>query len=152
MPKSGFHFRLASVLKLRESARDQRRLALAETLVADADLERQLEQVRDELAALRLGQPASGSAATIDLARLVEADRYASVLHGRQQSLLDQRRLLAEEIDNRRAAVVEADADVRALEKLREAEWSRHRDAQQRSENKQLDEVASRQDRFDGRA
>ena len=49
---------------------------------------------------------------------------------------------LNEEIERRRAALVEADREVRVLEKLRERKWSEHQTAELRHELRQLDEVA----------
>jgi flagellar export protein FliJ len=46
------------------------------------------------------------------------------------------------EIERRREVLVEADRDVRVLEKLREKQTERHRYEENRREIRQLDEVA----------
>ncbi len=62
-----------------------------------------------------------------------------------QRSQLDgQRETLATEIEHRRLALVEANREVRVLEKLREKQVTRHRRDENRRETKVLDEVAGR--------
>ncbi len=140
-------FRLSSVLRLRESVRDERRLALAEVLAADAALEERLQAVRRELAAARIDHQHTSLAGAIDLDRLRDADRYEAQLRAEDSWIAGQREQLAPEIEKRRTAVVVADADVRAFERLRETSLTRHRDEELRHEGKHLDEVASRQNR-----
>ena len=52
---------------------------------------------------------------------------------------------MAEEIERRRQTLVQANRDVRVLEKLREKQAGRHRQEEDRRETKVLDEVAGRQ-------
>jgi len=51
---SKFKFRMATLLRLRETTRDQRRGELAEAYRVDEVLQRQLQQIEGELTALRL--------------------------------------------------------------------------------------------------
>jgi flagellar export protein FliJ len=66
------------------------------------------------------------------------------VLLAQQATMLEQTRLLAAEVERRRVAVVEADRQVKVLEKLHERKLDEFRQDQQRAEFKVLDEVAAR--------
>jgi len=139
-----FTFRLATLLRLRESTRDERRnhLALAyraETMVLEelADVEGQIESLRRRVhAAVRPGE--------IEVDALIGAQRFDVVLKARKQHALQQHELVKSEIERRRLALVEADREVKILEKLRE----RHHDRWAAEENlqdiKRIDEIAGR--------
>lgn len=139
---AAFHFRLASVLRLRQAFRDERRLELTEAESALSALDARLRQIERDLASVHkhfeVGLPGH-----VNLDRLRDADRYTSLLVSERHSILQQRVDLADEVERRRLAVVDADTDVRALEKLREAGEALHREELAQSEAKALDEIAS---------
>jgi flagellar export protein FliJ len=137
-----FHFRLATLLRLRETARDQRRLQLAEAERADAVLRTQLAELGARQRQLQDECRAAAAAGEVDLPRLVEAHRYAAALREQAAELEQERRTLAAEIDRRRQTLVEADRDVRTLEKLRESQRQAHRREEERQEARQIDEAA----------
>lgn len=139
---SKFHFRLATLLKLRETARDERRMELAEAHRADAELERRLEQLDAQRKQLQRECREAAGPGPIDLRRLIEAQRYASTLRARVDEVQRQRQTLAMEIDRRRQAAIEADREVRTLEKLRNHQAQAHRQQDDRQEAKRLDEAA----------
>ena len=140
MPK--FHFRLATLLRLRETTRDDCRVQLAEAQRADAELQAQSARLDAEQQQLQRECRTAGGPGTVDLPHLVEACRYASALRAQEAELQQQRRALDAEIDRRRQALLAADRDVRMLEKLRENQWQAHRQAEERQEGKRLDETA----------
>ena len=135
-------FRLATLLRLRETTRDECRSSLAEAHRAD-------ERLLDQLARLGMEQRQSqdecrkaSRPGAIEVDRLVEAHRYVSSLRAREEELRRQRQTLAAEIDRRRQSVVKADQDVQILEKLQERRLLRQRMEEARQEAKQLDEAA----------
>ncbi len=135
-----FRFRLETLLRLRQSARDQCRLRLAESQRADEELRRRLAGLGKEQGRLHEhGRRAAGPGA-IDIERLIEADSYAAALRREEAELRRQREALAGEIQTRRDVLLQADRDARVLEKLRDRQHERHRQDQQRRESKQLDE------------
>ena len=140
MPK--FHFRLATLLRLRETARDERRVQLAEAQQADVDLQHRLARLDAEQQQLQHECRAAAGPGAVDLSRLVEAQQYASALRAQAEELTRQRQTLAAEIDRRRQSLLEADRDVRTLEKLRENQSQAHRQQEDRQEGKRLDEAA----------
>ncbi len=142
-----FRFRLTTLKRLREAARDERRAQLAEAYRAQEMLREQSQQKRDELAALREMYSDAAAPGQVQVDRLVTTQRFELVLHGDLRVLEEQSRLLAEEVERRRLALVEADRQLRVLEKLEEKQQQRFHYEQQQAQVKLLDEVASRQAR-----
>jgi flagellar export protein FliJ len=66
------------------------------------------------------------------------------VLRAQQAALKNQAELLAQEVERRRERLVESDRQVRVLDKLDERKRHEHRQAAERAEVKEFDEVASR--------
>lgn len=137
-----FKFRLATLLRLREAARDQRRAELAEAYRADSLLREHLDRVGQELSWLRTACRKVAGPGTVDVDRLVEAQRYELTLRAHQKRLVGQREAVAAEIERRQQALVDANRDVRVLEKLRQKQIQRHRQEENRREIRQLDEIA----------
>jgi flagellar protein FliJ len=140
MPK--FHFRLATLLQLREATRDERRVHLAEAYRADVELEHQQARLEAKLQQLLQEYRTAAGPGAVDLSHLVEADQYAAMLRTQEEELRRRRQVLAAEIVLRRQALLEADRDVRTLEKLRENQSQAHRQEDERQEGKRLDEAA----------
>jgi flagellar protein FliJ len=135
-------FQMATLLRLREVTRDERRALLAEAQRADDELTRQLtclgveqQRVRDECR--RAAAPGA-----VDVERLVEAHRYLVGLQARESELRRQRQALAAEIDRCRQSLLKADQDVRVLEKLQDRRRQSQRLEEERQQAKQLDEAA----------
>ncbi len=140
-----FRFRLATLQKLREIQRDELRAKLAEAVQAQQILEEQLVQVATDIGNLQaMRRQAVTSGQQVNVEPLLEAQRYQGVLLAQQATMQEQTRLLTAEIERRRIAVVEADRQVKVLEKLHERKLDEFRQEQQRAEFKVLDEVAAR--------
>ena len=137
-----FKFRLATLLRLREATRDERRTELAEAYRADDVLGEHLDHVGRELGLLQAQCRKAAGPGTVDVDRLVEAQRYEVALRAQENQLAEQRKVVGAEIDRRRQTLLAADRNVRLLEKLREKQARRHRLEEDRQEIKQLDEVA----------
>ena len=106
-----FKFRLATLLKIREAARDQRRAALTQAYQAEAIMRQKEEELGDQVTELRHQYRQSAQPGALKVDRLVERQRYDLVLRTEQNQSQHQ------------------------LGQLEE----------QRTEMKQLDEVAGRQ-------
>jgi flagellar protein FliJ len=135
-------FRLATVLRLRESARDECRARLAESLRADQALLDQITRLGVERNRVQSECRMAARPGNIDLGRLVDAHRYVVSLIAREESLHERRQSLAVEIQERREALVKADQDVQVLEKLRDRRRARERVEEERKEAKRIDEAA----------
>lgn len=140
-----FQFRLQTLLRLREAARDERREQLAEVMRIDDALRKQLtelEGLQTEARALqRLG------VGRVDVDRLLEAQRYEAVVALEILHVERQRVTVAEEMNKRREALVEADREFKVLEKLREKRLQEHGAEVLAEEMKVLDEAAGRMKR-----
>jgi len=137
-----FKFRLGSVLKLREAARDQRRAELAEVYRADDTLRQHAADIDRELLGNRAHCRAAVGPGALDVDRLLEGHRYELLLRSQRRQIDAQRAMLAIEIERRRLLLVQASRDVRVLEKLRQRQSDHHRAEEARQLMKQLDEIA----------
>lgn len=137
-----FRFRLQSVLKLRLAARDERRKALADALRAESIVREQIETLKREMEESRESARAAASPGRVEVDRLLSLNRHELLLGANIKSLEMQRLKIAEELERRRLALVEADRDVKALEKLRERQEREAALAEDRREQQQLDELA----------
>jgi flagellar FliJ protein len=137
-----YQFRLRTVQKVRERARDQRRAALAEAYRAADLLSAKRQEIAVEVNELRNVRRSATAGRYLDVNRLLEAQRYELLLKSRSDELAKQSVLLAAEIERRRQNLVEADRDVRVLELLDERQRREHNRRQMRLETKQLDEAA----------
>lgn len=141
---SKFKFRLATLLRLRESARDQRRSQLAEAYQAEEALLEQRRRVGEELAGLMRECRDVAGPGQLDLDRLLDARRYEVTLRAEQQDLSQKHEAVRAEVDRRRQALVEANRAVRVLELLRDKQREQHREGERIRAIKEMDEVAGR--------
>ncbi len=139
-----FRFRLATLRKLRESHRDELRGKLAEAYHAIHKLEEQQLAIADEVLALQDVQRRATKGATTSVNSLLEAQRYQAVLRAQQSTLRDNAKVLSTEVERRRQNVIEADQQVRVLDKLNERQRLDHQQTLSRAEVRELDEIASR--------
>ena len=80
----------------------------------------------------------------LNLARLQSADQFRRVLRRDLKCLIDEHQRALAEVDSRRQAVVAADQQVRALEKLRERQLAEFDRVQAARQQRELDEAAAR--------
>jgi flagellar protein FliJ len=141
---SKFKFRLSTLLRLRETTRDECRTELAQAYRADEIVESEQERIVAELTKLENESRTAVLPGQLDVDRLLETRRYSLVLGAQRKHAAGQRDAIAEEIERRRRKLVEADRQVRVLDELRDRQRRRHRDNENRLEIKVLDEVAAR--------
>ena len=141
MPR--FRFRLETLRRLREMNRDELRTRLSEAFQAEQILARQRASVAAEEVELAESQRRMMQSESLDVGRLLEVQRYHLALDAQSRRLAKQAAKIAEEVEVRRQAVVEADRQVRVLDKLRERRLEQHRQSQQAAEAKRLDDVAT---------
>jgi flagellar FliJ protein len=139
-----FNFRLATLLKLREATRDDRRQQLAKAFEAEEILLRQALEVDENLAALHAHARKIAGPGKVNADSLLEAQRFELALRAHRQQLGQQQELVRAEIEQRRAALVEANREAQILERLRERQHERYREVENRREIRVLDEAAQR--------
>jgi flagellar export protein FliJ len=139
---ASFQFRLATLLRLREAARDERRTHLADAQRAEQLILERLAAIDDELVAGRRQYVDAARARSVNVDLLTDLARYEMILKAQRQSADQQRQAVVAEVQKRRAALVVADRDVQVLEKLRETQQQRHGEEEALQEFKRLDELA----------
>lgn len=142
MVMARYKSRLETVEKLRAAQRDERRAALAEAFCAEQVLSDERKQIVAEQAEIRKLREAATGVGELEVGRVLDIQRYETVLKSREQEVSAQQELLAVEVERRRQALVEADREVRTLEMLDDRHRQEHRVREARKETKQLDETA----------
>jgi len=138
-----FRFRLETLLRLRIAERQERRAELAKALRAEEMLraeQARLAAEQSEVAGRERALKAPG-AANVDA--LLSTHRYEMVLAAKARQLAQQMTQVAAETERRRQVLVEADRQVRVLEKLRERQAAAAKAEAERLEVLQLDEMAT---------
>jgi flagellar FliJ protein len=138
-----FHFRLQTMLRLRIAERDQRLAELAKALRAEEVLRTEDQMVADEQIALAQRSLALKAPGAADVDSLLQTHRYELVLGAKRKQLATQIQQVQTESERRRLVVVEADRQVRVLEKLKERQALSHRREADRQEAKLYDEMAT---------
>jgi flagellar FliJ protein len=138
---SAFRFRLENLLRLRTAERDQRRSDLSKALAAEAVLREhrralEAEFAENEAFLRKLAEPGAGN---VDA--MMHGHRYEALLKARSARLEAQQAQVAAEVERRRQLLVEADRQVRILEKLRERKRFDHQRREDKREVQRLDEA-----------
>jgi flagellar FliJ protein len=136
--------RLNTIRKLREQTRDERRRDVAQALEAERILLAQLRDVEAEIEATRDRTRRLGEVGALDVEQLIHSRRYESLLKSQLAALHAQLKQVNEELERRRQLLVEADREVKVLEKLEERARQQEEYRAARREARQLDEVAIR--------
>lgn len=137
-----YRFRLATLLKLRAQDRDQRRTEHAQALEAERILLQQKAELTREREAIQEATRLAKQPGQADVDALQEMQRYSLLLQAKLSGLEKQLAQVAAEVERRRQAVVEADRQVKTLEKLREKQIAAYDRAADAIERKELDELA----------
>jgi flagellar FliJ protein len=138
-----FRFRLQTLRRLREIHRDEQRGRLATALEAERILAQQQAALAADAATHGDAQRRLMRQGVLDVNHLLTAQRYQLALEAQRRILAEQAGRLAEEVERRRVALVEADREVRVLDKLEERQRRQHRESADRREANVLDEVAA---------
>ena len=136
-----FEFRLEKVLKLRCDHRDRMREELAMAVHAIRILEERNQQIEAEISEQRVRRHETAQERELKVERLIQSERYELVLTIQQQEIQSQIQQVSEEMETRRGALIEADREVKVLEKLREKQQQAHQKLEARADQQQLDEI-----------
>jgi flagellar protein FliJ len=139
---SDFKFRLATLLRLREATRKERREQFAESQQVEETVRRQLDQLHEEWDHLTEMTREAARPGAVDIGRLIEIHRYQQTVDAHRTQLSEQLAKATAEVAQRRESLIEADRDVRTLEKLRDSQKMQHHMESHRQEIKRLDEAA----------
>jgi len=137
-----FHFRLQSVLEVRERMARLRQKDFAESLARHQTLETRIERHESDLArASRFVDNQKRSGPTITALQLF--GNFQRRLQNEMSMINEQIREQAQELEASRAKLVEAKRAQRSLEILRDKARQRFEEEQSRLERVTMDEVAS---------
>ncbi len=148
---AAFTFRLQPLLKLREAERDRCREELANAYHADQILHDRQRDIQQEMHEAKMLTYVKSLPGPIEVDGLLNAHRYELVIFAQLRQLAAQREKVGVEIERRRQALVEADRELRILEKLRERHSHEFRRMEEKAELRQLDEIALQRRRRAGR-
>lgn len=140
---STFRFRLLTLLRLRSAERDRRRAELAQAYEAAGILDQQRAQIESEHAATKEEARRLVAPGSADIDGLLRVHRHELILRAELQQLASQRAQVETEIQRRRQVLVEADRQVRVVEKLQERKLAEHERLEDAAEVKLLDEMGS---------
>jgi flagellar export protein FliJ len=144
-----FQYRMATLQRLRESFRDERRNHLAQAYRAEELVLRQIADVEGEIEQIRGQLRNAATPGEVNLDYLLSGERFDVALRAQKTHLEQQRELVLAEIERRRQSLIEADREVKVLEKLKERLHERWLAEENRQDIKRLDEVAQRRSRHD---
>jgi flagellar FliJ protein len=137
-----YKFRLETLQRIREARRDEERAALAEAFRAEKILAESRAELAAEESAVRELRRSATTGPYTDVNRLLETQRYELLLKAQSEQMAKQAMLLAAETERRRQILVEADREVRVLERLDERQEREFNLNAERREAKRLDEIA----------
>lgn len=135
-------FRLQTLLRLREIDRDQLCQQLAEAQRQEREAAGRLAQVDEAITELQ--RDSQIQPGPIEIAELVESERFAVSLKLQREAAQQLHRQLAEAAEMQRQELIEADKQLKVLEKLREKHEVHVRHEQAKRSLKLLDELAAR--------
>ncbi len=139
---SQFKFRLQSVQKLRERLRDEAADSLRQARLAVQKLNDQVDALQNEMIEQQKLQTGASSG-VINTQRVLESQRYQLHLTGEILALKENISLIEQECERRQHLLVKREQDVRALEKLKEAQLAQWQHSQNLAQQSRLDEWAS---------
>ncbi|TWT66109.1 flagellar export protein FliJ [Allorhodopirellula solitaria] len=142
-----FHFRFDSLLTLHRRRRDEVSRELGKIRAAIDQFNDQIDRLQQQRDTLRQ-ETAHHLAGSVDSAPPVRLDRlqhearYDGQLAQEQDSLRSNRKQLDVELEQQRRCLVEAEAEVKRFERLREKQAATHQQREQKREQAAMDELA----------
>jgi flagellar export protein FliJ len=137
-----FQFRLKAVQRVREQKRDQARRVVAARLRRVSRITQRITAYQHDLAEAMDRTRRSQEVAHPDLAMIRYCRTFIGAMHHAIEQAREQLRLEHEVLLDERRRLTDADREVKVLEKLCDRQWQRYRQAQQREERAESDEIA----------
>ena len=131
-------------MKIRRTTRDERQSQLARAYEAERVLEQQQVELDQQRTAIKQVSRNVSGPGTVNVETLLGVNRYELVLESQGRVLRERGQQLEAEIQKRRQSLINADRDVRVLEKLRERQQIDHGNKERRLEIKQTDDAVQR--------
>jgi len=147
-----FNFRLRPLQKIRENTRRERQAELARAMEAESLVREKIESLARDIAGTKEEGRRLAAAGTINVDFLVGLRRHEAWLLAQKQEAEQKLEQVLAEVERRRLAVVEADKEVKILEKLHEKLKDKYDSEQAAKEIVAFDEIAIQASDFRRRA
>jgi len=143
-----FKFRLEPLIAIRDNALKECQAELAKAYHARSVIEEHIHEVDRQLTegtatARSLMQPGQ----TVNVDYLLGIRRQEMFLLANRNVLLQNLQKIDEEIERRRAAVVDAKKELSIIEKLKEKRYEQYLDKERKEETKEMDAIAGNRQR-----
>ena len=138
----GFRFRLRSLQRLREETRNMAKRNLANAIQQRNALVADEQDVQNEIQGLESQMRRSVAQPQVNIDAVLNGHRHRTSLAGKLSQIGKAIAQANEEVNRCRAKLVEADRDVKVLEKLHERQLAEHNRQIAAHEAKLLDEAA----------
>lgn len=136
--------RLIPLLHVRQGERDQCRVELAEALHALDVVRQQLAELAREMGRAENVTRAATQPGVLNVDRLRNIHHYVRLLELRRQQLQQREAAMEQVVQGRRESLLDANQQVRTLEKLLDVESQKRDLATRRAAQRHLDEIAQR--------
>lgn len=136
-----FQFNLQGVLRHREHIEQQHQRAVGELLAQMAAMQAELQSLNDTVSDSTEQLRTSHLTGSINLGYLTAHRRFMLATRAKAAELMQQMSRLQQQIDQARQLLSEAARQRKIIEKLKEKQFDRWRDDQQRKELAALDEI-----------
>ena len=134
-----FNFRLERVLKLKKRIEEGSQREFSKRRAELLRVKREIEDVREKLKEFIEENPYTEGVFTA--MEIVWLDNYISKTHKTIEILADQQKEKENEVIEALAVLREAKKERKVFENLRDRLWERYKDEQQKTENKELDDI-----------
>jgi flagellar FliJ protein len=139
-----FQFRLAPLITIRDNVLKEKQGELAKAYEARRIVEEKLYKIEQELNENQeLGRRIVQSG-NIRVDYLLGLRRQEMFLKAEQADMIQKRQMIDEEIERRRTEVIEADKNLKIIEKLKEKRYEKYQTEENRKETIMMDEIANR--------
>ncbi len=138
-----FHFRLAPLMTIRDNILKEKQGELAKAYEARRKLEEKQTELDQELAdTVASGRKTVHGGGTISVDYLLSLRRHEGYLIAQKDHITQTLLAIDEEIERRRAAVMEAHRELKTVEKLKEKQKEKYDAEEAKKETVMLDEIA----------
>ncbi|MCL2346947.1 MAG: hypothetical protein FWC50_01670 [Planctomycetaceae bacterium] len=138
-----FRFRLQPLQKIRENVRRNRQTELAKALEAEAVVRERLEGVKHEIKTTKEEGRRLAVGGEVNVDYLIGLRRHEAFLLAQKTTIEEHLEKLIAEVERRRQAVIEADKEVRIMEKFHDKLKERYDSAIETKEIAEFDEIAN---------
>ena len=138
-----FTFRLEPLISIRNNVLKECQAELAKAYHARSILEEALTEVEHQMAeGVSIVRSQTQAGQTVNVNDLLGFRRQEMFLQAQQNDLRQKIHIVDEEINRRRAAVAEANKELKVVEKLKEKRYEKYQEEENKAETKYMDEIA----------